>query len=570
MSSEPLGGIIHTYQGYDPKNFPSPTQPAPDFVSPAFEHMLRFGETRELTDAELARAVHLDIKQIAGLGPSLESLRKMLEERKRKILEKWETSKVRGETDKAFQKQARTTQPPDELKDAFKQAIESEQIRDLELLWYRTNERSRFARQLLQLVERLGDKYQIDELASKYEFTGRQPMSIDEALAIKAELEAIDKLLKQLEEAAETAQIAIIDLEEMAQFADGEQMDELAQLQRQVEQMLQQMAEQQGLEKTNRGYQLTPQAYRLFQGKLLERIFSQLQASRSGRHQGPIVGEGAVELQTTKPYEFGDSITQMDMPQSLINALLRTTAERITAPGTPLRLTGDDIVIHRTKNNPKCATAVLMDMSGSMRQGGQYVNVKRMALALDGLIRKEYPGDFLQFLEMYSIAKPVAAGDVAGLLPKPVTIFDPVVRLRADMSREEISESDLPPHFTNIQHALQLGRQFLVARDTPNRQIILITDGLPTAHFEGPNLYLLYPSDPATEAATMREAFLCQREGIVINIFLLQSWNQSHEDIRFAHKLAEMTKGRVFFTAGRDLDRFVVWDYVNRHKSIIG
>ena len=567
---QPLGGIIHTYQGYDPKNFPSPTQPPPDFVSPAFEHMLRFGETRELTDAELARAVHLDIKQIAGLGPSLESLRKMLEERKRKILEKWETSKVRGEADKAFQKQARTTQPPDELKDAYKQAIESEQIRDLELLWYRTNERTRFARQLLQLVERLGDKYQIDELASKYEFTGRQPMSIDEALAIKQELETIDKLLKQLEEAAETAQIAIIDLEEMAQFADGEQMDELAQLQRQVEQMLQQMAEQQGLEKTSRGYQLTPQAYRLFQGKLLERIFSQLQASRSGRHQGPIVGEGAVELQTTKPYEFGDSITQMDMPQSLINALLRTTAERIAAPGTPQRLTGDDIVIHRTKNNPKCATAVLMDMSGSMRQGGQYVNVKRMALALDGLIRKEYPGDFLQFLEMYSIAKPVAAGDVAGLLPKPVTIFDPVVRLRADMSREEISESDLPPHFTNIQHALQLGRQFLVSRDTPNRQIILITDGLPTAHFEGPNLYLLYPSDPATEAATMREAFLCQREGIVINIFLLQSWNQSHEDIRFAHKLAETTKGRVFFTAGRDLDRFVVWDYVNRHKSIIG
>lgn len=565
-----LGGIIHTYQRYDPKNFPSPTQPPPDFVSPAFEHMFRFGETRELTDAELARVVHLDIQQIAGLGPSLESLRKMLEERKRKILEKWETSKVRGEADKAFQKQTRTTQPPDELKDSYKQAIESEQIRDLELLWYRTNERSRFARQLLQLVERLGDKYQVDELAAKYEFTGRQPMSIDEALAIKAELETIDKLLKQLEEAAETAQIAIIDLEEMAQFADGEQMDELAQLQRQVEQMLQQMAEQQGLEKTKRGYQLTPQAYRLFQGKLLERIFSQLQASRSGRHQGPIVGEGAVELQTTKPYEFGDSITQMDMPQSLINALLRTTAERITAPGTPLRLTGDDIVIHRTKNNPKCATAVLMDMSGSMRQGGQYVNVKRMALALDGLIRKEYPGDFLQFLEMYSIAKPVAAGDVAGLLPKPVTIFDPVVRLRADMSREEISESDLPPHFTNIQHALQLGRQFLVSRDTPNRQIILITDGLPTAHFEGPNLYLLYPSDPATEAATMREAFLCQREGIVINIFLLQSWNQSHEDIRFAHKLAETTKGRVFFTAGRDLDRFVVWDYVNRHKSIIG
>lgn len=67
----------------------------------------------------------------------------------------------------------------------------------------------------------------------------------------------------------------------------------------------------------------------------------------------------------------------------------------------------------------------------------------------------------------------------------------------------------------------------------------------------------------------MREALLCQREGIVINIFLLATWNQSHEDIRFAHRVAETTKGRVFFTAGRDLDRFVVWDYVNRRKSIV-
>ena len=253
----------------------------------------------------------------------------------------------------------------------------------------------------------------------------------------------------------------------------------------------------------------------------------------------------------------------MDVVQSMMNAIVRG------GPGLPLRMKPEDIVIHKTKNNPKCATAVLMDMSGSMGHGGQYINVKRMALALDGLIRKEYPGDFLQFIEMASFAKAVHPSSVAALMPKPVTIFNPVVRLRADMSRPEISESDIPPHFTNIQHALQLGRQHLATRDTPNRQIILITDGLPTAHFEGSLLYLLYPSDEKTEQATMREALLCQREGIVINIFLLSSWSQSEEDIRFAHRLAETTKGRVFFTAGRDLDRFVVWDYVNRRKSIV-
>jgi len=582
MNSNPLGGIIHTYQRYDPKNFPPPTQTPPDLVSPAFEHMLAFGDMSELTDEELARAVHLDIRQIAGLGPSLESLRKMLLERQRKILETWETKRVVGEAKRTFQKLAESIQPPKEHAPSFHKAVKDEQIRELERLWFRAGgERSKFAMQLLQLSERLGEKYQVDELAAKYEFVGRQLMSVEQALAIKEELETIDKLLKQLQEAAKTAQIAIIDLEELSQFADEEQLEGLAQFQKQVEQLMRQMAEQQGLERSRNGYQLTPQAYRLFQGKLLEKIFSQLQASRSGRHQGPILGDGAVELQTTKDYEFGDSVTQMDIPQTLINAMLREASEQVDeslgdsnvrprSDRSTLRLKPEDIVIHRTRNNPKCATAVLMDMSGSMRYDGLYVSVKRMALALDGLIRKEYPGDFLQFIEMASFARPVPMGDVVSLLPKPVTIFDPVVRLRADMSNADITESMIPPHFTNIQHALQLGRQFMIGRDTPNRQIILITDGLPTAHFEGSDLYLLYPSDPQTEAATMREALHCQREGIVINIFLLSTWNQSHEDIRFAHRVAETTKGRVFFTAGRDLDRFVVWDYVNRRKSIVG
>ena len=331
-----LGGVIHTYQRYAPAKFPSPTQPPPDLVSPAFEHMLAFGDLSELTDEELARAVHLDVRQIAGLGPSLESLRRMLLERKQKILATWETKKVVAEARKTFQHAAEHAQPPKELAAAFQEAVRDEQIRDLERLWYRTgDERSKFARQLVQLVDRLGDKYQVDELAAKYEFTGRKPMSIEQSLAIKEELETIDRLLKQLEEAAQTAQIAIIDLDELSQFADAEQLDKLAQMQRQVEELLRHMAEQQGLEKTNRGYQLTPQAYRLFQGKLLERIFSQLQESRSGRHQGPVVGEGAVELQTTKEYEFGDSVAQMDIPQSLINAMLRGGTQ------LPLRLKPD-------------------------------------------------------------------------------------------------------------------------------------------------------------------------------------------------------------------------------------
>jgi uncharacterized protein with von Willebrand factor type A (vWA) domain len=559
-----LGGIIHTYQKYDPAQFPSPTAPPPDMVSPAFEHMLRYGNMRRLTEEELARAVRIDPRQIRGFLPSIESLRAILEERKRKILETYETGRVQSEARQNFLGQAEKMKPPSKLAKQFHEAVREEQLYDLEQLWYRAGgEKSDFARELLKLTERLGEKYQVDELASKYEFTGRTPLTVPQALEVKQELETIDKLLKQLEEAAKTAQIGVIEMDELSEFLEPGDMESLDELQRQIHDFLRQMAEQQGLEEAQRGgFHMTPRAYRLFQSKLLTRIFEEMQASRSGRHQGPVIGEGATELQQTRHYEFGDSVTHMDIPSSFTNALLRT------GPGLPVRLKTEDIVIHKTRNNPKCASAVLLDMSGSMRHG-LYVDVKRMGLALDGLIRTEYPGDFLQFIELYTFAKPRHISEIAALMPKPVTVFDPVVRWKKDMSKPNASEFDVPPHFTNIQHGLQLARKFVATQDTPNRQIMLITDGMPTAHFEGEWLFLLYPPDPRTEDATLREAHLCAREGITINIFLLSNWNQTEEDVRFAYRVAESTRGRVFFTAGRELDRYVVWDYVKRRKQII-
>ena len=561
-----LGGIIHSYQKYDPRRFPSPTQPPPDLISPAFEHMLTFGSARDLTDEELARAIQLDPSQIAGLGPSLDALLAMLLERKRQILEKYETDTVRKTAAKKFRQAALQTNPPARFRKPFQQAREEQQLYDFERLWYAVDDdQSPFAQQLLQVMERLGEQYEVDELAAKYSFTGRTPLSVPEAIQIKEELEKIDELLKQLEEARHNAQIGLIDLQALAKFAEPGDMENLRALQQLIEDYLREIAERQGLERNGQGgFRLTPKAYRLFQGRLLERIFSQLQASRTGRHQNPIVGEGAVEMPQTKPYEFGDSLTHMDIPQSFVNALLRGGGAQL-----PVRLKPEDIEIHRTRNTPKCATVVVMDMSGSMRYDGQYINVKRMALALDGLIRGEYPGDHLQFIEMYTFAKQVAPGKIIDLMPKPVTVYDPVVRFRVDMSRDDVTESRVPPHFTNIQHSLRLARQVLAAQDTPNRQIIVITDGLPTAHFEAEWLYMLYPPDPRTEEATLREGLLCQREQITINMFLIPSWSQSEEDIRFAYRLAESTKGRVFFTAGRDLDRFVVWDYVQRKREII-
>lgn len=567
MSSEQaprLGGIIHTYQKFDPKSFPSPTAPPPDLVSPAFQHMLCYGSLRDLTEEELAQAVHIDPSQIASLGPSLESLLAMPLERKRKILATYESDTVQQQARDRWQRAFRRIRVPKPFAPPFHSAARGEQLADLERLWYRAERKTpEFAARLLTLMEILGEKYQVDELAARYEFTGQTSMDIPKALAVKEELEAIDRLLEQLKEAAKTGQIGVIDMDALSQFAEPGDMEQLSALQQYIQDYLRELAERQGLEKTEGGYRLTPRAFRLFQGRLLQEIFSDLQAARSGRHSGPIIGEGAIEMQQVKPYEFGDSLTHMDIPASMINAMLRDGA------GLPVRMRPDDIEIHRTRNNPKCATAVLIDMSGSMRYNGQYINAKRMGLALHGLIRTEYPGDFLQFIELYTFAKPRHISELPALMPKPVTLTSPTVALKADMSRTDLTEFDIPPHFTNIQHGLQLARQYLSVQDTPNRQIILLTDGLPTAHYEGQFLYLLYPPHPATEKATLREAQLCAQQGITINIFLLPNWAQTSEDVQFAHRVAEATRGRVFFSGGHDLDRYVVWDYVRRRRLLI-
>lgn len=136
----PIGGIIHTYLGYDPRNFPSPTQPPPDAVSPAFEHMLMFGTRRKLTPEELARAIRIDPRQIAGLGPSLDALLAMLKERKRKILATYEVESTQFAADKQYRELGEKLKPPPKQRARFQLAVEEEQLYELERLWYATGD----------------------------------------------------------------------------------------------------------------------------------------------------------------------------------------------------------------------------------------------------------------------------------------------------------------------------------------------------------------------------------------------------------------------------------------------
>ena len=199
-----LGGVVHTYQKYDPAKFPSPTSPPPDFISRAFDHALMYGSYRELTEEELARAVELDPSQIAGLGPSIEQLRQMLEERKRKILAKYETRTLDKKASRTFKKSSEKAKPPKRMQGIYEQAVNEEQIYLLERIYYQVgDDTDRFAGQLVHVIDALSNKYQIDELVSKYHFTGSEKMTIPQAIEIKEELETIDELLKQLDEASQ-------------------------------------------------------------------------------------------------------------------------------------------------------------------------------------------------------------------------------------------------------------------------------------------------------------------------------------------------------------------------------
>ena len=426
MNSSRLGGIIHTYQKYDPVEFPSPTAAAAGHG------------VAGLRASALLRQ-HAPAHR-RGTGPRRPH-RPQPDSRPRTEprLPPGDAGGAQAQDPRNLRNRpgpsTRRTQlprpgrgrckPPSKLHGAFHEAVHEEQFHDLEHLWYRTgDEPARSPASSCNLIERLGEKYQVDELASKYEFTGRTPMNVPKALEIKQELEMIDKLLKQIEEAAKTAQIGIIDLEELAQFAEPGDIEQLGELQQQIQEYLRQMREQQGIEE---GKQRLSDDAEGVSAVSVEAADAHLRAN-AGVALGPAPGADRRRRRHRNAADEALRVRRlrahMDIPASFTNALLRT------APGLPVRLKTEDIVIHKTRNNPKCASAVLLDMSGSMRYDGLYVNVKRMGLALDGLIRTEYPGDFLQFIEMYTFAKPRHISEVAALMPKPVTIYDPVVRAR--------------------------------------------------------------------------------------------------------------------------------------------
>ena len=223
-------------------------------------------------------------------------------------------------------------------------------------------------------------------------------------------------------------------------------------------------------------------------------------------------GEGTVRLEDSKPYVYGDSLANLNLHETLKNACSRQGG------GLPIRLHADDYVVHETEYQTRCATVVLIDMSGSMGRYGKYAMTKKVALALLAMVRAQYAGDSLRMIGFYTFASVLTERQLLNSAPKPISIYDSRVRMRFDL---DTPPQRVPQHFTNIDAGLRLARSHLARQAAQNKQIIVITDGEPTAHIEGREVVLIYPPSEQTARATLAEVKRCASSGIRISSFAL-------------------------------------------------
>lgn len=303
---------------------------------------------------------------------------------------------------------------------------------------------------------------------------------------------------------------------------------------------------------------VTPRGVRRVENKALEDLFQITRKDRLGKHETDFRGAGQTLHEESKPYEYGDPVANLNMHETLKNALHRQGG------GAPVHITEDDFVVHDTEYQTSCATVVLLDMSGSMSRYGKYGSAKKIALALGALVRGKYPGDTLHVVGFYTYASPLSERELLYSAPKPVSIYDPRVRLRINLDQPP---RFVPEHFTNIHAGLQFARRLLRRQAAQNKQIITITDGEPTAHIEGRDIVLIYPPAEKTANVTLAEARRCADEGLHLSTFALVEDYFYLGLVNFVEKMAQVTGGVAAYCNAQDLGSLVVDSFVGGRRK---
>jgi uncharacterized protein with von Willebrand factor type A (vWA) domain len=278
--------------------------------------------------------------------------------------------------------------------------------------------------------------------------------------------------------------------------------------------------------------QVTPRGARRLGQRVLVRVFEQLRQDREGAHDARQVGGAAEPTGQTRPWRWGDS-GQIAVQRTVFNAVVRG------GPSSSPHLAADDFELMEAETRTETATALLLDLSFSMPLRGHWVPAKKMALALHALIEGRYPQDSLYLIGFSDYARRMKPEDLAA------TGWERV-------------------YGTNMQHAFNLAGRMLADHPRATRQVIMVTDGEPTAHLEGDEVLFSWPPVPETIRRTLSEAMRLARSGVTINVFMLED---SQGLQRFMERLARLTGGRVFQTAGSGLGEFIIRDYVARRAS---
>lgn len=338
--------------------------------------------------------------------------------------------------------------------------------------------------------------------------------------------------------------------------------------------LLQQLIKDGLLDKDGKGkLNLTPRAVGRMQKKALSEVFANLRNGTRDGHEKVTAGAGGERIEGTKPYQYGDPVSELDLHQTIHNALARhglpTSVGSNGVDGTthvgPTKIKFDerDFELHLHEGTTSCSTVVLLDMSGSMMRYNRFTSAKKVAMAMQALIRQRFPQDSIDFVGFYSGANRISDAQLPLTMPKPVTIYDYQVRMKVPI--DQIAKA--PQHFTNLHLGLQMARRILKQRTSENKQIFIVTDGQPTAHVEGDNIFLLYPPDERSTVATLKEALLAVREGCRLSTFALVEDYWGMDWVGFVDQLTKLTKGVAFYTSSGELASCIMESYLSGRKK---
>jgi uncharacterized protein with von Willebrand factor type A (vWA) domain len=351
--------------------------------------------------------------------------------------------------------------------ESLMESMSPEQRGELESLMEGLMRDEQMQAELAQLAANL--QYLMPTEGQRYPFSGDEPVTLSEAMRMMEQLQQMEELEKQLEAARYSNNIDNIDAQKMDELVGGEESQALRQLQE-----LARMLEEEGYLENNGGkMELTPRGIRKIGQKALQDIFQYLKRDAFGKHNTNLTGRGGERTDDSKEYEFGDPF-YLDLQATLMNALEREGV------GAPVHVDPRDFEVYRTELMTQSATVLMLDMSRSMLLRGCYLAAKKVALALNHLIRTQFPRDAIYIVGFSAYARELKAE----MLPQ------------LDWSEYEYG--------TNLHHALLLGRTLLARHKTPNKQIIVITDGEPTAHLEQGQSYFNYAPSWRTILETLR------------------------------------------------------------------